>query len=313
MNFKKEEYGRILIPMVTPFAQDQRLDIEKARELATFLVRSGRADTLILAGTTGEFATLTFDERVSLFEAVKEAVGDKIPLIAGVGCASTIETIRLAQEAEKLGFKMAMVVTPYFNKPTQEQLYKHFKLVAESVGIQIMLYNIPIFTGVNIEPGTLAQLAEIPNIVAIKDEAELNPKQVTAYLNATPEDFIIYNGDDTMILETFAQGGAARIGGVVSGASHLLGNQIREMIDTFLSGDVQQAANMQRRIFPLLRIMGQNQRLNPVALWKEALRLSGIDAGIPRLPFTRGTPEEIAAVKKVMQKLDLLNLEKASV
>ncbi len=311
MSFKKEEYGRILIPMVTPFAENQRLDIEKARELALFLVKSGRADTLILAGTTGEFATLTFDERVELFSVVKGAVGDKIPLIAGVGCASTIETIRLAQNAEKLGFKMVMVVAPYFNKPTQDQLYEHFRLVAEAVSIHVMLYNIPIFTGVNIEPDTLARLAGISNVVAIKDEAELNPKQVTAYLNATPEDFIIYNGDDTMILETFAQGGAARIGGVVSGASHLLGNQIREMINSFLSGKVQEAADTQRRIFPLLRIMGQNQRFNPVALWKEALRLSGIDAGIPRLPFTRGTPEEIAAVERVMEKLNLLNSEKA--
>src|SRR3546814_18565354 len=119
-----------------------------------------------------------------------------------------------------------MVIAPYFNKPNQEQIYEHFRQVAESVSVNVILYNIPIFTGVNIEPETLARLARIGNVVAIKDEAELNPKQVTAYINATPDDFIIYNGDDTMILETFAQCATVRIGGVFSGASHLLGNQI---------------------------------------------------------------------------------------
>ncbi len=311
MKFNQEKYGRILIPMVTPFKEDQGLDLDKAQALACFLVDSGRADTLILCGTTGEFATMTFEERVALFQAVKTAVGDKLPLIAGVGCTSTIETIKLAQKAVEIGYETVMVIAPYFSKPNQAQIYEHFRLVAESVDLNILLYNIPIFTGVNIEPETLSKLAEIGNIVAIKDEAELNPKQVTAYLNATPEEFIIYNGDDTMILETFAQGGGKRIGGVVSGASHLLGHEIRQMIEDFLSGKVQRAADRQRRIFPLLRIMGQNNRTNPVALWKEAMRLGGVDGGIPRLPFTRGTKQEVAAVEKVMQTLDLIKLENA--
>lgn len=311
MKFNQEKYGRILIPMVTPFKEDQSVDPDKARALARFLVDSGRADTLILCGTTGEFATMTFDERVELFELIMDAAGNKIPLIAGVGCASTIETIRLAEKAVNMGYETVMVIAPYFSKPNQEQIYAHFRLIAASVKANVLLYNIPIFTGVNIDPGTLSRLAEIDNIVAIKDEAELNPKQITAYLNATPEDFIIYNGDDTMILETFAQGGGKRIGGVVSGASHLLGRQIREMIEDFLSGEVQKAADMQRRIFPLLRIMGQNNRTNPVALWKEAMKLGGLDAGIPRLPFTKGTQKEIAEIEKVMHTLGLINLKNA--
>lgn len=292
--------------MVTPFKEDQSVDYEKAKQLARYLVEKKKGDCLILSGTTGEFHTMTFDERVKLFEVVKEAVGAHIPLMAGVGCASTIETIRLAKKAEELGFELVMIVAPYYARPNQEELYVHYRKVAEAVGVKILLYNIPIFTGVNIEPETVAKLAEIPNIVGIKEEAELNPKQVTRYLNATPEDFIVYNGDDTMILEAYAQGGPERIGGVISGASHVIGELIRSMIDTFLAGKVQEAARMQRKIYPLLKIMGQNNRTNPVALWKEAMRLYGIDAGIPRLPLSRGTAEEIAQVKKVMQSVGLI-------
>lgn len=304
--FNREKYGKILIPMVTPFKEDQSVDYEKAKQLARYLAEKKKGDCLILSGTTGEFHTMTFDERVKLFEVVKEAVGTRIPLMAGVGCASTIETIRLAKKAEELGFELVMIVAPYYARPNQEELYVHYRKVAEAVGVKILLYNIPIFTGVNIEPETVAKLAEIPNIVGIKEEAELNPKQVTRYLNATPEDFIVYNGDDTMILEAYAQGGPERIGGVISGASHVIGELIRSMIDTFLAGKVQEAARMQRKIYPLLKIMGQNNRTNPVALWKEAMRLYGIDAGIPRLPLSRGTAEEIAQVKKVMQSVGLI-------
>jgi len=304
--FNREKYGKILIPMVTPFKEDQSVDYEKAKQLSRYLAEKKKGDCLILSGTTGEFHTMTFDERVKLFEVVKEAVGTRIPLMAGVGCASTIETIRLAKKAEELGFELVMIVAPYYARPNQEELYVHYRKVAEAVGVKILLYNIPIFTGVNIEPETVAKLAEIPNIVGIKEEAELNPKQVTRYLNATPEDFIVYNGDDTMILEAYAQGGPERIGGVISGASHVIGELIRSMIDTFLAGKVQEAARMQRKIYPLLKIMGQNNRTNPVALWKEAMRLYGIDAGIPRLPLSRGTAEEIAQVKKVMQSVGLI-------
>src|SRR3546814_483265 len=164
MQYNKEKYGRILIPMVTPFAEDQSLDLDKAVELAKFLTSSGRADTLILCGTTGEFATMTFDERAALFDAVMNAVGQNIPLIAGVGCVSTLETIRLARKAQEIGFEAVMVIAPYFNKPNQEQIYEHFRQVAESVSVNVILYNIPIFTGVNIEPETLARLAWIGNV-----------------------------------------------------------------------------------------------------------------------------------------------------
>lgn len=305
--FDKEKYGRILVPLVTPYAQDQSVDHAKLAALAEHLVARNLADTLILSGTTGEFHTQSFAERVAIFETVKRAVGGRIPLIAGVGCTSTLETVNLARQAERLGFETVMVVAPYYTKPAQQELEAHYREIAAAVpALAIMLYNIPIFTGVNLDPATVGRLAEIDNIVAIKEEAELNPKQITAYLNATPEDFIIYNGDDTMILEAYAQGGRKRIGGVVSGASHVVGHAIRAMIDTFLAGDVDAAAAMQRKLYPVLKIMGQNGRTNPVCLWKDALRLTGVDAGLPRRPLTPGTPAEVAAVREALASFGAL-------
>ncbi len=306
VKFDKNTYGRILIPMVTPFKEDQSVDYEKAIKLAEYIIANKKGDSLVLSGTTGEFHTMTFDERVRLFEIMFEKFGKKIPMIAGVGCASTIETIKLAKKAEAIGFETVMVVAPYYAKPNQEELYQHFRAVAESVSINILVYNIPIFVGVNVDPATVGRLAKIKNIVGIKEEAELNPKQITAFLNATPEDFIIYNGDDTMILEAYAQGGEARIGGVISGASHMIGDRIRKMIEDFLAGKIQEAALQQRKIYLLLKIMGQNNRTNPVALWKDALRLYGVDAGIPRAPLSRGNAEEVANVRKVMAELNLI-------
>jgi 4-hydroxy-tetrahydrodipicolinate synthase len=304
--FNKDKYGKILVPMVTPFKEDQSVDYEAAASIATKLVADQQADSILLTGTTGEFFTMSFEERVELFQTVKKAVGEKIPLIAGTGCASTIETVALSRKAEELGFELIMVVSPYYTKPNQEQLYRHFKKVAESINIEMMVYNIPIFAGVNVNPETLGKLAEIDNIVGVKEEAELNAKQITAFLNATPEDFIIYNGDDTMVIEAYAQGGARRIGGVISGASHIIGHRIRAMIDAFLMGKIQEVADTQRKLIKFYRIMGQNNRTNPVSLIKEAMRLVGYNAGYPRLPLTPGTPEEIAKVKKLMEEMKIL-------
>jgi 4-hydroxy-tetrahydrodipicolinate synthase len=305
--FDKTKYGRILVPILTPFAADQSVDHAALKGLATYLVDNKMADSLVLSGTTGEFHTQLFAERVAIFETVKAAVGGRVPLVAGVGCASTMETIALAKKALEMGFETAMVVAPYYTKPAQQELYAHYAEVAQAVpALNIMVYNIPIFTGVNVDPATLGALAKFPNIVAVKEEAELNPKQITGFLNATPESFIIYNGDDTMILEAYAQGGDARIGGVISGASHACGIYIRTMIETFLAGKIAEAAAMQRKLYPLLKIMGQNGRTNPAPLWKDAMKLLGVNAGIPRRPLTPGTAAEIAEVRKALVNFGLL-------
>jgi len=304
--FDKEKYGKILTPLVTPFKEDQSVDYEAAVSIAEKLIADQQADSIILSGTTGEFFTMSFEERVKLFKVIKDAVGNKIPLMAGVGCASTIEAMTLAKKAEELGFEIMMVVSPYYTKPTQKELYNHFKKVAESVSIQMMLYNIPIFAGVNINPETVAKLSETENIIAIKEEAELNPKQMTEFINITPEDFIIYCGDDTMILEAFAQGGDKRIGGIISGASHIIGVKLRNMINMFLNGKVEEAAKIQQKYLPLFRIMGQNGRTNPASLLKEAMKMVGYNAGIPRLPLSPGTKEEIEEVRRVMKQLEII-------
>lgn len=295
--FDKSLYGPVLVPVVTPFGDDDAVDLTRLAALVDYLVVENKADSLIVSGTTGEFHSQTFTERVSTFSTVFEAAAGRRPVIAGIGAASTSETIALGREARNIGLSTVMVVTPYYTKPTQSEIYAHYVKVAEALPeLDIMLYNIPIFTGVNIDPATVAKLSEIETIVAIKEEAELNPKQITQYLNATAEDFIIYNGDDTMILEAFIQGGD-RIGGVVSGAAHVVGPYIRTMIETLRSGDVLAAAAYQRKLYPLLKIMGQSGRTNPVSLWKEALRLVGVDAGVPRSPLSAGTPEEIERVR----------------
>jgi len=304
--FNKDYYGKILVPMVTPFKDDQNVDYDASISIAEKLIEENKADSLILTGTTGEFFTMNFEERLKIFETVKKAVGDRIPLIAGTGSSSTIETIALSKKAEELGYKLVMVVTPYYTKPSQMEIYNHFRKVAETIRINMIMYNIPIFTGVNINPETAADLSKIENIVGIKEEAELNPKQITEFINLTPEDFIIYCGDDTMILEAFAQGGGKRIGGVVSGGSHLIGEQLRHMIEMFLEGKVDQAAKMQQSFLPLFRALSPNDRTNPICLLKDAMKMIGYNAGRPRLPLCPGTKEEIAEIRRIMSKLKII-------
>jgi 4-hydroxy-tetrahydrodipicolinate synthase len=304
--FNKNRYGKILVPVLTPFGDDQELDLAKLGSLIDYLIQNNKADTLILSGTTGEFHSQTFDERVAVFEAGVEATAGRLPVIAGTGCTSTKETIALGRRAIDLGIETLMVVAPYYAKPNQAELRAHYQTVAGELGdANIMLYNIPIFTGVNLSPDTVAELSQIENVVAIKDEAELNPKQITQYLNVTPEDFILYNGDDTMILETYAQAGE-RVGGVVSGASHLVGDYIRTMIETFQAGNVVEAAGMQARLYPVLKVMGQHGRTNPAPLWKDAMRIAGVDAGLPRLPLTPASAEELENIRLELERFGAL-------
>ena len=271
--FDKEKYGRLLVPIVTPFKADMAVDYDAIVQIANRLIEKNYADSLVLTGTTGEFFTMSIDERKKVFQVLKSAVGARIPLIPGTGCAATHETISLTRSAQEMGFELVMIVAPYYTKPTQQEVREHFAAIAGEVEIDIMLYNIPIFTGVNIEPDTVAELARIPNIVGIKEEAELRPKQMTEYLSVTPDDFIVYCGDDSMVLEALAQGGE-RIGGFVTGGAHVAGKLIREMIAAFLDGDVLTAGRMQRDLLPLYRSLSPNGRTNPVSLLKGAMAMA---------------------------------------
>ncbi|MEN6621385.1 MAG: 4-hydroxy-tetrahydrodipicolinate synthase [Smithella sp.] len=304
--FYKEQYGKRLVPIVTPFKNDMSVDYDALLEIGEILIKRNYADSFILTGTTGEFFTMNFDERVKIFEIMKKQFGGKIPLIPHTGAASTKEAIALTQKAKELGYETAMIVAPYYTKPSQKELITHFSLIADAVNINIMLYNIPIFTGVNIEPTSLKQIIQKKNIVAIKEEAELRPKQISEYLLATPESFIVYCGDDTMVLEALAQGGD-RIGGFVSGGCHLFGDKMKTMIDLFLSGKVLEAGKIQLSLLPLLRSLSQNGRSNPVCLLKAAMNLVGFPKCLPRLPLMPATEEEMVLVKREMQKAGILS------
>jgi 4-hydroxy-tetrahydrodipicolinate synthase len=269
------------------------------------LLAKGWADTFILTGTTGEFFTMNAAERIKVYETMSAAFKGRVPMIAGTGAVSTREALELTRAAARIGFETVMIVAPYYTKPSQREIQEHFRTIAAAVPIDILVYNIPIFTGVNTSPAMIGELAKIPNIVGIKEEAELNAKQMTEFLNATPEDFIVYNGDDTMVLESYVQG-FERIGGVISGGSHIVGDQIREMIDLVLAGKVREASLIQRRLLPLYRIMGQGGRTNPVCLLKEGMKMMGYPAGYPRQPLLPGTAEEIAKVREMMVKVGAL-------
>jgi len=303
--FTKEKYGRILVPVVTPFKKNGDVDYESIVEIGEILLKKGWADTFILTGTTGEFFTLSTAERIKILEIMYAAFSNRIPLIAGTGAQSTREALELTLAAQEIGYETVMIVSPYYTRPSQKELLVHFQTIAREVSVDILIYNIPIFTGVNTSVEIVSELAKEPNIVGIKEEAEINAKQMTEFINATPEDFIVYNGDDTMVLESYVQG-FERIGGVISGGSQIVGDQIRNMIDLLHAGNIREASVIQRRLFPLYRSMGQGGRTNPVCLIKEAMRMMGYPAGYPRQPLLPGTEEEVAKVRDMLIKVGAL-------
>ena len=294
--------GQILIPMITPFRENGDLNGDYAASLADHLITNGLCDSLVVTGTTGEFNTLSFDERVSVMETVAETNRGRVPLVAGTGAASTREAIALSRIAEKAGYNALMVVAPYYCRPTQEGIYRHYVAIAESVRVPVMLYNIPLFTGVNVAPETVARLAQIPNISGIKDEAGINPTQMTEYRNAVDGDFTIYNGDDIMILCGLVQGAA----GVVSGCAHVLGPQIRGMIDSFLSGDLQAAHAIHLSLDPFFKALCPNGRINPMPVLRAALEEAGLPVGPPRLPLDTATPDERATIRGHLERLGVV-------
>jgi len=296
------DVGRILLPMVTPFKSNGDVDYEKAHTYAKWLIRHRRGDSIIVSGTTGEFPSLTFAERVQLLETVWDAVGRTTPVIAGTGCASTRETIELTRHAARIGVDMAMVVGPYYAKPSQEGILEHYRAVAKSTSLPILLYNIPLFTGVNIEPESLQKLTKIANIVGIKEESGLNPIQTTRYLLSVPKGFKVYVGDDTMVLPILSQGGA----GAVSGGAQVCGRDMRTLIDALLAGDITKAQKYHRKTFPFFEALYQNGRINPIPILKAAIGLSGFDIGAPRSPLSPARPDEIRVLRRVMRECGYL-------
>lgn len=291
------DFGRVLTAMVTPFNKDLSINYSQARKLARHLVQSG-SDGLVVVGTTGESPTLTKDEKVELFRAVVEEVGGDAVVIAGTGDYSTSETVALTRAAQKVGADGVMLVSPYYNKPSQEGLYQHFKAVAESTDLPIILYNIPGRTSVNLLPQTVARLSQVKNIVAIK-EASGSMDQVSELRRVLPDSFAIYSGDDSLTLPILALGGK----GVISVLSHLAGERIKEMINAYTSGNTTLATDIHLELFPLFK--GMFITTNPVPI-KAALNLLGWDAGKPRLPLVEATAAEKESIKKLLEDLKIL-------
>lgn len=291
------QMARLLTAMVTPYYENLEVNYDKAGEIARHLADNG-SDGIIVAGTTGESPVLTKEEKLKLLETVKKAVGDRVQVWAGTGSYNTKESVELSMEAEKLGADGVMLVTPYYNKPTQEGLYLHYKSIAEKVSIPVMLYNVPGRTSCNLLPETIQRLVEIDNIVAVK-EASGNMDQVSLLSTLIEDKAIIYSGDDSLTLPIMSLGGV----GVVSIASHIIGNDIKEMIDSFVAGNIKRATEIHLKLFPVFK--GLFITTNPIPV-KEALNMLGMNVGGFRLPLTNASPQEKQKIKELLQNNGLL-------
>jgi len=291
-------FGRVMTAMVTPFDQEGNVNYEMAESLAAHLVTQG-SDTLVVCGTTGESPTLSWDEEFALFQAVQQAVAGQAKVVAGTGSNSTAEAISATAQANRLGLDGTLQVVPYYNKPPQEGLYQHFQAVAESSpDLPLILYNVPGRTGQNLLPETVSRLAEIPNVVAVK-EASGNLDQVSQIRRSTQGSFSIYSGDDSLTLPMMAVGAQ----GVISVASHLVGDRLQQMIRAFEQGQVQAAIQIHLQLFPLFKALFHVT--NPIPV-KAALAMQGWKVGGTRLPLADKSETLSQILHSVLTELDLL-------
>lgn len=269
-------FGRILTAMVTPFNEKGEVDYEKVNELVNYLIANG-TEGIVVAGTTGESPTLTTEEKFLLYKRVVEVVNGRIPVIAGTGSNNTNASIQLTKMAEEAGVNGIMLVVPYYNKPSQEGLYQHFKAIAEATTLPVMLYNIPGRSSVNMSPETVIRLSKVENIVCVK-EASGNLDAMAKIIEETDDSFSLYSGDDGITLPVLAIGGA----GVVSVAAHVIGNEMQAMVQSFINGDLKGAAALHRKLLPIMKALFAAPSPSPV---KAALKMKGIDTGSLRLPL----------------------------
>lgn len=270
-------FGRLLTAMVTPMTKDGEVDLARAAGLAKKLLLEG-SDALVVTGTTGEAPTLSHKEKLALWEKVVDAVGDRAAVLAGSGTNDTRATVESSREAERIGVHGLMLVTPYYNRPSQEGLFQHMREVAGAVRLPVMVYNVPSRTSVNMLPETVLRLAEAAeNVVAVK-EASGDVDQVADILRGRPKSLKVYSGDDKMTLPLMALGAE----GVVSVASHLVGPRIKDMMDAFEAGHIKKAQALHLSLLPLFR--GLFHAPSPVPV-KTGLRLAGFDVGPARLPM----------------------------
>ena len=286
--------GEVLTAAVTPFDARGAIDVRKFSELCTYLVEHG-SDGIVVAGTTGESPTLTDEERLTLFAAAVETVGDRATVVAGTGTYSTAHSIHLTEKAHALGVDAFLVVTPYYNKPPQRAIVEHFKAVAGATDKPVVVYNIPARVVINIEPETIARLAEIPNVIAVKqahDDLDQARRIVELGLD-------LYAGDDNLVQAFLEVGG---VGGVCV-HTHIVGPQVKEQVTAFKAGDPERAREVDRRLDPAYEIL--KVVTNPIAI-KCALNLLGHDVGGLRLPLVDATEEESEQIRACLERLALL-------
>jgi len=292
----KNYFGPLLTAMVTPFDENDEIDLDKSLQLAQKLKKES-SDGVVLSGTTGESPTLTRDEKLALFDKVARET-DGIDIIAGTGSNSTRESIDLTREAERTGVNGIMLVVPYYNKPPQEGLYQHFKKIADATSLPVIIYDVPGRTGASLDVDTIIRLSDIDNIVALKD-ATKNMEHTTAVCKGVKEGFALYSGDDAMTLPLISVGGY----GVISVVSQLVGDEMKEIIKGFHQGNHEEASFKFRRLFPLFKAMFI--KANPIPV-KKALTLTGFDVGKPRLPLVDLPEENVTQLYQILQEYGLV-------
>ena len=296
---QEPRFGRMIPAMVTPFDENRELDVDKVQALAARLVDGG-SDSLIINGTTGESPTVFYPQKIDLFRAVVEAVGDRVPVIANVGDNCTADTVDFAREVAELGVDGFMCVVPYYNKPPQEGIYQHFRTIATAVELPIILYNIPGRCVVNMEAETTLRLAhECANVVAVK-EASGKLDQVKAIVEGAPEGFAVYSGDDAATFDIMRLGGA----GVISTIGNVAPARMKEIVDLCAAGDWEAAAAANEALMPLMK--GLFETSNPI-LVKEALKLLGFPVGGVRLPLVDATPAQSERLAAIMREVGVLD------
>ena len=291
-------FGRFITAMITPFDAQMGLDIKRAQELASRLVDKGN-DALIINGTTGESPTVFYPQKIELFKAVIEVVGDRVPVIANVGDNCTADSVDFAREVAQLGVDGIMTVVPYYNKPPQEGLYQHFRTIAEAVELPMILYNIPGRCVINMTAETTLRLAhDVDNIVAIK-EASGDIAQVHQIVEGAPDGFMVYSGDDDFTLQLMQAGGY----GVISTIGNVAPERMREIVYAQAEGDESKAATAHQRLHPLMKELFVTA--NPIMV-KAAIQLLGFDCGGVRLPLVNATAEQCAELEAVMREVGVL-------
>lgn len=284
-------FGNVVTAMVTPFNADGSIDFEVTTTLIEHLIATG-TDGLVVAGTTGESPTLSEEEKIALFKHVVKVVDNRILVVAGTGNNNTADSIALTKEAEECGVDGIMLVTPYYNRPSQQGIYEHFSAIAKETSLPIMLYNIPGRSSVNMTSETTIRLSKIDNIVSTK-EASGDLDEVSRIIEHTQDDFTVYSGDDSMTLPILSIGG----NGVVSVAAHIIGDDMNAIVTAFKNGETKKAADIHRKVLPKIKSLFQAPSPVPV---KAALRLKGFSVGSVRLPLVDLTEEEEDALKKAL-------------